>query len=475
MLTQPLSHGGRIHTAVFFQQFHQHRLDSRLALACRQVQNPQVFLGRPRRLARAQHVVDHAEVAAGKQVRTVAIVGERPGLAHQPVDDVPVLDVMLATSTQPRQLLHPLLGVPHFDALGVQPGLHPLVDQPARHRVDVALHADDAARFHAHTQPLARLQALTRQGPQPRHFLRQPGGATGVLLPEHLPHERRVAVPTGEVPAAPHHQRLVHRPLELVVALLRVAVLVALAGLDGLALQTVVTQQRLITLLERLWPFDSRLHRRRQPIRAVQLRHAAQFPQCILHPLAQALQTFREAEGPRLPVGVRQHEMIDQVVERTAVDGHAQVGTVGEVAGRQPTGMMHLGKEDLFGRSALGPPPLDPPLQGPQLAVGEAAGEATLQVGKQGLRLQSRVDLQLRFEFGPDLGEEVRMRAPVPVHDPDLAGQLAEPPILAGRLGIHADAGRRHLFGNPLSVETTELPHLLIGDHREPPCSGGSQ
>jgi hypothetical protein len=150
LLTQPLRHGGRIHAAAHFQQFHQDRLHGRLAFACRQVQNAQVFLVRPRRLALAEHVVNHAKLAAGKQIRTIAIVGERPGFADQPVDHVPVLDVMLATSTQARQLLAQLLGVPHLDALGVEAGFHPLVDEPARHRVDVVLHVDDAARFHAH-------------------------------------------------------------------------------------------------------------------------------------------------------------------------------------------------------------------------------------------------------------------------------------------------------------------------------------
>jgi hypothetical protein len=183
LLTQPLSHGGRIHTAVLFQQFHQRRLDSHFALTCCQVQNPQVFLGRPRWLTLAQHVVGHAEVAAGKQIRTVAIVGECPGLADQPVDDVPIVDAMLATSTQAWQLLDQLLGVPHFDALGVQARVHPFADQPAGHRVDVGLHLDDAARFHAHPQSLARLQSMTRQRPQQRHFFCQPHGATGVLLP----------------------------------------------------------------------------------------------------------------------------------------------------------------------------------------------------------------------------------------------------------------------------------------------------
>jgi hypothetical protein len=166
--------------------------------------------------------------------------------------------------------------------------------------------------------------------------------------------------------------------------------------------------------------------------------------------------------------------MIEHVHKRTAVDGHSQVRAVGEVAGSQPTGMMDLGEEDLFGRPALGPPTLDVPLQRPQLALGEAAGEAALQVGKKRLRFQSGVDLQLRFDFGPDLGEGVRTCPPVPVHARDLAGQFAEPAVLACRLGIHADAESRHLFGNPLPVEATKLPHLLIGNHREPPCWGSS-
>jgi hypothetical protein len=133
LLTQLLRHSGRIHSATRFQQFHQYRLHARFALACRQVQNPQVLLVGPRRLSLAEHVVDHAELTAGKHLRTIAIVGERPRLADQPVDDVPVLDVMFATATQARQLLPQLLGVPHFDALGIQASLHPLVDQPARH------------------------------------------------------------------------------------------------------------------------------------------------------------------------------------------------------------------------------------------------------------------------------------------------------------------------------------------------------
>jgi len=78
---------------------------------------------------------------------------------------------------------------------------------------------------------------------------------------------------------------------------------------------------------------------------------------------------------------------------------------VREIAGCQPTGMMHLGEEDLFGRSAFGPPPFDVPLQSPQLAVREATGEAPLQIGEQGLRFQSGIDQQLGLQFGPDVAK----------------------------------------------------------------------
>jgi hypothetical protein len=119
VLTQPLCHSRRIHAATGCQQFHQHGLNTCLTLPRCQMQNPQVLLGRPRRLSLVQHVVGHAEVAARKKILAVAIVGERPGLAHQPVDDVPVVDAMLAAATQPPKLLAQTLGVPHLYTLGV--------------------------------------------------------------------------------------------------------------------------------------------------------------------------------------------------------------------------------------------------------------------------------------------------------------------------------------------------------------------
>jgi hypothetical protein len=204
------------------------------------VQDPYILLGRPLRPLRPQGVVGHAEAAAGEQVGLVAVVGERPRLTHQPVDDVPVVDPVLAPTPQPRQRFHRPLGVPDLDPLGVQPGLHPLADQPTRYRVGVALHPDGAACLHPHPQPLARLQPPGGKRPQHGQLLGQPGLPPGVTLAEHLPQEQPVGLTAGEVPATAQQQGLLQGPLELVVALFAVAVLVGLAGVDRLPLQPVM-------------------------------------------------------------------------------------------------------------------------------------------------------------------------------------------------------------------------------------------
>jgi hypothetical protein len=358
------------------------------------VQDAQVLLGRSLRLLHQQRVVGQAEADGREQVSSVAVVGERSRLADQPVDDVPVGDPVLATTPQTRQFFDAPLGVPHLDPLGVDPGLDPFADEPAGHRVGVALDVAGAAAIHPHLLPLARLQTPSRQRSQQRHLLSQPLPPVGVALLEQVPQERLVGGPTVEVAAAPQQQRLFQGSLELVMTLLDVAVLVGLCRLDGLAVQAVVPQQRLIPLGER-GPFCPRRHGGGEPVGAVQLRHAAELPQGVLQALAEALVALGEADCAGLPVGVGQHEVVDQMLQRRAGDGHPQVGAVREIAGTEPTGMMHLGEEHLLGRPFFGPPLLDSPLQGPYLSVAEATGEPPLQVGEQGLGLQTWVKAKL--------------------------------------------------------------------------------
>jgi hypothetical protein len=385
-----------------------------------------------------------------------------------------VFDPVLAATTQTRQRLHLTLRVPHFQLLSVDPHLDLFADEPAGHRVGIAGDVNCAACVHTHLEPLASLQPPRRQRMQLRQFFGQPRLPARVELREQLAQESFILGPAAKVAAATQQQRLLQGPLELAVTLLAVAVLVGLAGLDRLALELIVPQQRLVTLGEGFGACRARRDRRCQPVGAVQLRYAAQLPQGVLESLTEALIALGEAESSGLPVGVGEYEVVEQVVEGHTVDGDPQVRAVGEVAGAQPTGLMHLGEEDFPGRAFESPPFLDASLECPQLAVVEATREATLEIGKQGFGLQSGVEPELFFELCPDVGESIRACAIIAVHRSHFAGQLAEPAILACSLGIHAGLVGGAFFGQAAEIESLESSHLLIGDHPEPPCGAGS-
>jgi hypothetical protein len=322
------------------------------------VQDLQILLGRALRLLRQQPVIRQSEAARREQIVAVAVVGEGARLAHQPVDDVPVLDAMFAAAAQTRQAFHLLLGVPHLEVVGMEAHFDPFADQPAGHRVGVADDVDRAAAIHAHRQALAGVKPLRRQRPQHSPFFLEALHPALIALSEQRMHERRVVAATGKIATATHHQGLIEGPFELAMALLHVAVLVRPRRVDGLAPQAVVVQQPLITLLKRL-SITARRHCGGQRIGAVYLWHAAQFPQGVLQSSAEALEALGEADRAGLPVRVGQHEVVDQVRKWLTVDGDAEAGAVREVGGAQPAGVMHLGEEHFLGRPRQGPPLFD--------------------------------------------------------------------------------------------------------------------
>jgi hypothetical protein len=126
------------------------------------VQDLQILLDRTLRLLGQQPVVGQPEAARREQVVAVAVVGEGARLAHQPVNDVPVLDALLAAATQARQAFHLLWGVPNVEVVGMEARLDPFADQPARDRVRVAANVDRAAAIHAHRHTLAGVEPLGR-------------------------------------------------------------------------------------------------------------------------------------------------------------------------------------------------------------------------------------------------------------------------------------------------------------------------
>jgi hypothetical protein len=233
---QFFQHQRRAQSAVRVEQTLQRRLDTALTRARRQVQDLQIFLARTFRLLSQQSVIGQPEAARREQIVAVTVVGEGAGLTHQPVDDVPVVDAMFASTTQPRQPFHLLLGVPHFEVVGVQAHLDPFADQPAGHRIGVIADVDRAATIHTHRQALAGIESLRRQRSQHSQFLLQPLDATLVALPEQRADKRFVVRAPDEVPTATQQPRLIQGTLELAMALLDVAVLVRPGRVDGLAL-----------------------------------------------------------------------------------------------------------------------------------------------------------------------------------------------------------------------------------------------
>ncbi len=252
--------------------------------------------------------------------------------------------------------------------------------------------------------------------------------------------------------------------------LLDIAVLVGLPRRDRLRLQAVVSQQLPVSSREPLG-VGIGPDRGAEPVGAVQPGNSSQFPQGILQPVAQALPALREADGAGLPVRIGEHEMVDQVVERLADDRDAQLGHVREVRGTEPTRFMGLREEHLLGRPFEGPPLFDPPLQGPQLPVREAAREAALQVEEEGLGLKPGVEPELLLEFGPDVLERV-LPGPPGVRGLPLGGEAVRVAVLACRLLVDA-----RLVGGPGQggfglEQLPQPPELAVRDHPFAPSSG---
>lgn len=100
-----------------------------------------------------QPVIRHPKAAVGEQVLAITVVLKGTRLAHQLIDDVPIVDRVLVAPHQPRQRVDLSSRVPDFHAIGMQPGLDFLADQAAVDRVGVAVNVDQASRVHAHRQP----------------------------------------------------------------------------------------------------------------------------------------------------------------------------------------------------------------------------------------------------------------------------------------------------------------------------------
>jgi hypothetical protein len=400
-------HRRRSQRGVTAQQHPQGVVHGHLAMRRRAVQEGQVLLRLPSLVVPfAEAVVCQAEAGGREQVVAVRVPGERPRLADERVDHVPVVDRVPVPADQPRQRVHQRVGEPHLDAVGVQAGLHPLADQPAVHRVRAPADVDQAARIDP--APLHRPtgQPGVGQRLQRRHLLGQAVPPAVIPRGHQVAEERRVLVTAGELAAAAEQQRLIDARLEVAVGRLGVAVLVRLADVDPLAGQAVVIEQVAVAGLE----FPRRrqvVDGRRQAVAAVLPRHPAEFPQGVLEAIGEGLERLGRTHRHRLPVRVGEDEVVHQVVERPPGDGDAEGVHASEVGRGQVAGRVHLAEDGQLGRSDGRPPLPHPPLERAAVGVEELAGVLPAEPVEQGLGGQPWLGPEPLLDLGPDGGERV--------------------------------------------------------------------
>lgn len=116
---------------------------------------------------------------------------------------------------------------------------------------------------------------------------------------------------------------------------------------------------------------------------AVLSRDASQLPERLLDALGQCLKGFAKAHAYRLHIGVRQHEVIEQMRESLPVDAHLQIAHVGEIGLSSFAGNMHLLKDNLLLRTLLRTPLRNLALQGAHLRRAIPAWMPLAQLGEE--------------------------------------------------------------------------------------------
>jgi hypothetical protein len=241
----------------------------------------QVVLDHAAGMTALQQVVGHPEPAGREHRVAVAVLLERSRLADQPVDDVAVLDAMLASASESRQGVQLPGPMPDVEGFGPDVNIHLFADQTARQRVRVAADMDRAPRIHSGLEPPGHLQPTSRQRRQHGHFFEKSLLSVGIASGHELLEERLIVASAGEIATPSEHQGLVDGLLEAVMTLLDIAILVGLSRLDRLTFEAIMCEQSLVSASEHLG-FGIAVDRGGQAIGAVSPRDSSQFPQGVL-------------------------------------------------------------------------------------------------------------------------------------------------------------------------------------------------
>lgn len=266
-------------------------------------------------------------------------------------------------------------------------------------------------------EPPPVIELACRQLAEAGLFLGELVRPRGVPLVCQSAEERLVLFTVGEVAAAAQQERLIDDGFQVAVRRLDVAVLMRLAGIGPLRLDLVVVHQVSIARAK-LVIIGEVVHGRAEAIAAVPSRHAAQRPQRFLESAAERLERLGEANADRLPIRVREREVIQQVVERLAGDRDAQAIHVREVGSRQVARVVNLREHDWPPRSMGTAPVSNPPLERSPLRVGKLTGIPVLEPREQGEGLQAWLGFQANLNLWPHVGERILAGPPRPLRGP---------------------------------------------------------
>jgi hypothetical protein len=161
-LAEGLGHRLGVGRAALIEQESQCLVHAAFSLLRGQEQDRQVILDRAAGPLVLQEVVGHPEPAGGEHRIAVVVLLERPGLAHQPVDDVAVLDAMLAPAPESRQGVDLSGPVPDVEGFGPDVNIDLFTDQTAGQRVGVAADMDRAPGIDPGLESPSHLQPASR-------------------------------------------------------------------------------------------------------------------------------------------------------------------------------------------------------------------------------------------------------------------------------------------------------------------------
>jgi len=217
----------------------------------------------------------------------VLVVGKGARLAYQALDDMAVVDGMLALARKPRHALDGFIAVVDVDRIGIDDHVDLPADQTTRHRIDVFQYTNSAGGRDANAPDIpATIKLLRREVPHGRFFFTEFFFARCVATVFDLLEERHVLFHGVEVAASSKKKSIFHGPFEMTMQRFYIAVFVGFANIGAFGGNAVVVHQIPVAPLEKLLMGEV-VDGSSQAIGSVPRRDATHFPESFLESSAQ--------------------------------------------------------------------------------------------------------------------------------------------------------------------------------------------